>query len=302
MWHVRWSAAAVLPLILFVAVVALLSHTDGRQDRRRAAAPRPLEDPAPPAPLHEEWASYIEAGKRGQITTPTSAPSRIRRVFLAGRHAYAITVRAGDRDAQNSTAQRTELAQGNPSKAFADGDRRMRASEERWIAERIWIPASAPTGDRNYRFYGINQFKTDGSGGPAVGLSFEDDRLIVDRASAQDYGSTGQTDLWSSPVVPRDRWLKLLWHIRWSTGSDGLIELFGDLADGRGYRQLMPRHSGWTLKYDASGNPGAVHPRIGIYRRAIDVDTTIFFADYSVGPSRTAAEATLDIPAAATAP
>ncbi len=169
----------------------------------------------------------------------------------------------------------------------------MRAGEERWIAEQIWIPSAAPTGDRGYQFYVLNQFKVDGLGGPAAGLSFEDDRLIVDRANSQEYGSTGQSDLWSSPVVRRGSWLKLIWHVRWSLEADGFIELFGDLGEGLGRRQLMPRHRGWTLKYGADGGPGVVHSRIGIYRRAIDMDTTIYFADYSVFASRVAAEANL---------
>jgi hypothetical protein len=276
--------------ILAAALVLVLSACT---EERSGVAPGVRVQALPP--LHKAWASYIERGAGGRVTTSMSAPARIRHVTLDGERAYALTIRASDRDRYTPTAQRTELAQGNPSKPFADGDRKMRAGEERWITEQIWIPAAAPTGDTGYGFYALNQFKVDGSGGPAAGMSFENDRLIVDRASSRAYGSTGQTDLWSSPVVRREHWLKLIWHVRWSLGNWGLIELFGDLGDGLGYRQLMPRYNGWTLKYGIDGAPGVVHPRIGIYRRAIDEDTTIYFARYSVATSRTAAEAAVGL-------
>ena len=244
-------------------------------------------------PMSSEWASYTEAGGNGTYTQAVSSTARIRQGLFNGRRSYAVTVRAGDRDRYTSTAQRTELGQGNPGRTMADGvDRKMYNGQERWIAEQIFIPGNAPTGNRSYQFYGLNQFKVDGSGGPPAGLSFEDNRFVVDRANSKTYGSTGQTDLWTSDsVIARNAWVKVLFHIKWSTGSDGFIEAFGDLKDGKGYRQLMRRYSGWTLKYGSNGRPGVLHSRAGIYRRAINTDTTIYFAGYNVATTRAAAEA-----------
>jgi hypothetical protein len=275
---------------------------------RRAAAPAaPAPAPAPasaaaaagvvwtaPAtrPMGEEWASYTEAGGNGTPTGASTSTARIHEGVFHGKPAYAMTVLAGDHDRYTTTAQRTELGQGNPGKAMPDGvDRRMYNGQDRWIAQQIFIPADAPTGNRSYGFYGLFQLKIDGSGGPAVGLSFEDGRFVIDRASSQGYGSTGQTDLWaSSTVIPRNTWVKVLLHVKLSTGSDGILEAFGDLGDGQGYRQLMPTYRGWTLKYGSDGRPGVAHARMGIYRRAISQDTTIYFAGFNVSANRAAAE------------
>ena len=167
------------------------------------------------------------------MTSATAKPSRIHEVTVAGERAYSMTVRAADRDRYTTTAQRTELAQGNPSKVFAEGDRKMRAGEERWIAERICIPATAPTGDTSYGFYALNQFKVDGLGGPAASLRFEEDRLIVDRAKLADVRKRRAN--W---ICGARRWFGAAAGSRSSGTSggryraDGFIELFGDLRGG----------------------------------------------------------------------
>jgi hypothetical protein len=53
----------------------------------------------------------------------------------------------------------------------------------------------------------------------------------------------------------------------------------------------MPRYTGWTLKYGADDRPGVVQGRFGIYRRAINKTTTIYFSGYNAATTRRAAEA-----------
>jgi hypothetical protein len=223
--------------------------------------------------------------------TATSRPSRIVQVTKDDRKAYRISVFARDRDRYTSDAQRTELGQGNPARPFGDGtgSRRMRAGDDRWVAEQILIPAGAPTGDQGNAFVVLNQFKIDGPGGPTAALSFEDNRLVVSRAASREPGDVDQVDLGRSAVVPRDRWLRVVWHVRWSTASDGLIEVFTDFGHGDG-SQRIAGYRGWTLKQGATGRPALVHPRIGIYRRAVNRDTSIYFSGYAVATSRAGAE------------
>jgi hypothetical protein len=275
----RWLGVLALCGLL-VGLGLVLYQQDRDRVLWRAGASRPLID---------EWASFTEAGRRGATISSTSRPSRISQVTKKGRRAYKFTVLAGDRDHYTTNAQRTELGQGNPSRDFSDGTggRQMRAGQERWVAERILIPRGAPTGDSGDGFFVVNQFKMAGPGGPAVALSFEENRLVVSRAEKRVRTSAGSMDLGRTPVVPRDRWVSILWHIRWSQAGDGLIEFFADL-DGKGLRRFV-RYRGWTLKRPIPSQPLTVHPRIGIYRRTIRRDTSIYFSGFDVAKSRAGA-------------
>jgi hypothetical protein len=240
-------------------------------------------------PLVDEWASYTEAGRPGAAITPDARPTRITQVIKDGRGAYRFTVLARDRDRFTSDAQRTELAQGNPARTFADGtgSRNMRPGDDRWVAERILIPAAVVTGTRGYFFFTLNQFKLDGPGGPTAALGFEDNRLVVSRAASRASGTAQQQNLGSTDVVPRDRWIKILWHVKWSRTDDGLIDVFTDL--GGGFQPIV-RYRGWTLKRRTTASPARVHPRIGIYRRAIRRNTRVFISDFNVATSRAKAQ------------
>jgi Polysaccharide lyase len=241
-------------------------------------------------PLVDEWASYTEAGRPGVAIDPDSRPSRITQVVKDGRRAYRLRVLGRDRDRFTSDSQRTELAQGNPARTFADGtgDRKMRAGDDRWVAERILIPKGVVSGARGYSFFVLNQFKLDGPGGPAAALSFEDERLVVSRAGSRAAWSAQQRTLGSTGIVPRDRWVGVVWHVRWSRSDDGLIEVFIDAGDG--FERIV-RYGGWTLKRKATAGPAAIHPRIGIYRRAIRRNTSVYIAGFNVATSRSAAQA-----------
>jgi hypothetical protein len=88
--------------------------------------------------------------------------------------------------------------------------------------------------------------------------------------------------------VPRDRWLHVLWHIKWSDSAEGQIEVFADTGGGL---QRIAGYRGWTLKRGFAGQRVLVHPRVGIYRRTIPRDTRIYFSGFDVAASRGAAEA-----------
>ncbi len=247
-------------------------------------------------PLVDGWASYVEAGSSGTIITPVSRPARIKEVVQDRRKAFRMSVLATDRDRYTNDAQRTELGQGNPTRTFGDGTgrRQMSDGQERWVVERILIPGSVRTGGPGYDFFLVNQFKMDGPGGPAAALALEDDRLMVRRAASRAPDSVGHIDLGRTAVVPRDRWVSIVWHVKWSSTPDGLIEVFAELGDGTGLRRIAG-YRGWTLKRAAPGQQPVVHSRIGIYRRAIPGSTTVYFSGYAVATSRAAAEESADL-------
>lgn len=136
------------------------------------------------------------------------------------------------------------------------------------------------------------QFKGEGSGYGAFGIGWHHGKIGFEKADSQVYGSVNAPDVWLSPTATvRDQWLKILVHVKWSTSSDGFYELFGDLADGQGFRQLKARTNGWTLKYAANGGPVAIGARIGIYRQALSTGVTAYYDGFNVAATR--ADATL---------
>ena len=172
---------------------------------------------------------------------------------------------------------------------MADGvDRQMHQGEERWIALQMRIPSSYPGAAWNT----LVQLKGAGSGNGPLGLYWENNRVVLKKSASQTYGSTNIGTVWSPSVAtPRDRWIKLLVHVKWSTGGDGFYELFGDLGDEQGFRQLKPLTSGWTLKHASDGTPVSVGARFGIYRAALAEDTTAYFDGFAV--AATSADAIL---------
>ncbi len=102
--------------------------------------------------------------------------------------AYRVTVKAADRDKYTSSAQRTEMGQGQAGSWYAlpDGsDRKMHAGQDRWIAIRLRIPASYVSGSWN----SITQFKGEGIGNGPFGLDFENGKLTLSKSRSQAYGS-----------------------------------------------------------------------------------------------------------------
>jgi hypothetical protein len=203
--------------------------------------------------------------------------------------AYRVTVKAADRDKYTSSAQRTELGQGQGRSTYVldDGvDRKMYQGQERWIAIRLLIPASYVSGGWN----SFTQFKGQGSGNGPFGLYFGAGKLILSKSRTQAYGSITLADVWVPPTpTTRDQWLEVLMHVKWSTGSDGFYELFGDLKDGHGFQRLKPLTPGWTLKQGSDGKPVVVGIRSGIYRQAVAKDSSIFFDSVVVAASRDSA-------------
>ena len=141
---------------------------------------------------------------------------------------------------------------------MADGvDRQMHQGQDRWIGLQVLIPANYPTATWN----AIVQLKGEGTGNGPIGIYFENGKLALKKSTTQAYGSTTAFKVWdSSTATARDVWVKLLVHVKWSTGGDGAYELLGDLADGQGFRQLKALTTGWTLKYGSSGAPVNVWP------------------------------------------
>jgi Polysaccharide lyase len=248
------------------------------------------------SPIREEWASGnafdIKAG-RGTDTefhrwTRTPRVRRVNDPVAQGGWAYALTVRARDRDAYTRNAQRTEIGQSIGIGATGERvDRRMVQGQDRWIAYQIRIGEDLPATNR---WTLLQQNKVEGEGNGPLSLAWNDGRLMLEKSTSQDHGSIDIRTVWRAPEpTPRDTWIKILIHVKWSLWRDGHYSLYGDLGDGRGFRRLLDRRYDWTLKYGADGRPAPVSARIGIYRYAQRVDSTVFFDGFNVSGTRTGA-------------
>src|SRR3954453_6630948 len=224
-------------------------------------------------PLLQEWANFscADPGRVSQVSDPVAQ----------GSAAYRVDLHDGD----DSFGERCELGMSAPTKpgfpVFSEG-------EESWIGYQAYVPAGFPS-DGN-RYVDITQFKqVNDLCGPPLSVHVEDGELLVFH-SADNGSSCGGEAVWRAPMA-YGRWVKLLFHVEWSSDpARGSVELFGDL-DGGGLEQLLPPTRMFTMKMDPLGATLPVGARLGIYRdRAIAGDATAYFDGLPIAPDRASAE------------
>jgi hypothetical protein len=239
--------------------------------------------------LGQDWSSVCDYSlNSGQVTTlSTSVTSRSPRFTyvtspapLAGSRTLKIVAFSGDRDAYTSSAQRSELGH---DRTFGEAptNRTFTNGMEVWYGYSLYIPSSYPTVSN---WFTCQQGKVIASGNGPFSLYFENGRLKWNQSNSQTYGSTDIITRWTddrSGGTARDVWHKMLVHIKWSTGSDGFVEVFGDTNNGQGFRTILPRINRWTLKYFSDGGPAVAEVRCGIYRQALARDDTMYFGRFA---------------------
>lgn len=258
-------------------------------------------------PVEEEWASLATATECAVVTRPGQQSQRVAQLPDASSPSptgrlYRLEVRASD----ECYSQRAELGQGNPVKRFSEGDRLFREGESRWISFAHRLPASYPLGEAKWSL--LHQWKQTASFGgekgyPILSMTAYRDRyrlwgpgwseLQEQNPPTGAYGSWG-VDFAQSPS--KERWHLFSMHVVWSPDpAVGYVALYGDLADGRGWRTLVPGRHVATMKRNDEGGAGEaipVHARTGVYRDGDHTgDTSLDVAGYAVGSTRTASEA-----------
>lgn len=283
--------------LFLLALAGCLLHVacgadDSRPDRPSRSADGVLWRADGSEPIHREWASYAAADScwaRGTaLTTPGRLSPRIHRtsrVAPPGRdRSYVFKLVDGD----ECSGERAEVGQGNPVKP-ALSERVFHEGDDVWIGYQLLVPNSVTARVPTWQCLG--QFKAAGRGGPVLCAALTDYRLSIQHATSIEQSSVGLRPLWvASRPVQRKRWLRYLFHIRFSQDPrKGLVEFWADLADGGGLRLRIPRTHLFTMK---TGGPATVHPRIGIYRDEDAAgDARAYFAGYTVGTKRKAVEA-----------
>lgn len=209
-----------------------------------------------------------------------------------GTHETRITINGTESSLwTQSYGARTELGQHNGGSAPPGGARTEVAGQERWHGLWTFIPSTFPSSPA---WCELSQLKCDAAGNGPISVGFAGNKLQLEKSNSQTYGNTNVGYPWKDPntVTKRNAPIFLNIGAYWSTGSDGWYELWGDLADGQGYRQLKTRTPGWTLKFASNGGPCIVGPTICLYRQLTSSTDTIYEV-FGVGTQRTDIEAAM---------
>ena len=238
------------------------------------------------------WAADAEKSIEQEFNNYSAvSSSRITRVespCAQGTHAYRFELRDGD--TPTTKDERVEAGQGGtysfPGGSF-DASRQWREGDDVWIAFQVYLPDSWNTNPSSWQI--LSQLsKHAGTGGPALELAQEGGKLKLTGAP-NSKESTRQQLIWEqSDTVPKNRWLKILAHVKLSSSTSvGFVELYGDL-DGQALSPPLPRIMRHTLKTGTTGS----HMRIGIYRSvSISGNTFVYFDGLTVARTRAEAEA-----------
>jgi hypothetical protein len=243
------------------------------------------------AAMATEWAS--NSSIPAAASPPNPDPTRITQTTRRSQGARSF--RFEMRDGDDSYGERAELAQAMPA-IPRYSNRLFRAGEERWIALQYYFPSDWPSDNTWMTVFQIKPSQIDG-GGPNIGIDAGNGKLKFygnsnEWGSAAGEYSDGAGPFGGTYMLPRDRWIKLSFHVKFSADpAVGFVEIFGDLGDGLGMRTLAPRRTRATMKY-YRGAMDPVHLRVGIYRDpAITATGTLFVDGVTVATNRAAAEA-----------
>ena len=115
----------------------------------------------------------------------------------------------------------------------------------------------------------IAQFKQLGVSRPIVAQRFRNGKHTVT------VESQGRKELYKLPPIPLGQWVDMVYHLRYSTGTDGLVEIW---MNGK---QVI-RYSGPAADPNAKN---AFYNKIGLYRDRLKVPMTIYYDNYAMGGS-----------------
>jgi hypothetical protein len=236
----------------------------------------------------QEWASV---STHNHCALPLSAGTfdgrfaRVSAPVAQGAGAYRSRVVDGD----ECYGERSEVGQGNPTRS-SFSDRLFREGEERWISWQMRLGANFPVNARSWQV--VAQWKQLGAlGVPVLSMEARSGRWQFHANPADPNATSGYKTFALGPAAV-ERWTRFSLRVKFSPDATvGFIELHGDLADGKGMRQLIARTHTATMKING-GQTINSHARLGIYRDpAISGTSDVYYDGYTVATARAAAEA-----------
>ena len=178
----------------------------------------------------------------------------------AGTHSVQITVHEGDIAAagdDNTTVERAELDSGH----YALRGR------EAWYGFSFLVPKDFPIVDDRLV---IGSCKQSDVPRPITAQRFRNGRHTFT------VESQGRKESYSLPPISLGEWVDMIYHMRYSTGKDGLAEVW---MNGK----RVVEYRGPTAEAAAKN---AFYHKIGLYRDRLKIPMTIYFDNYTMGWSK----------------
>ncbi len=178
----------------------------------------------------------------------------------SGMQSVEITIREGDIDAAgdgDTRVERDELDSGH----FALRGR------DAWYGFSLLVPKDFPIIDDRLV---ISSCKQSDVSRPIVAQRFRNGKHTVT------VESQGRKESYDLPLIPLGQWIDMIYHLRYSTGADGLVEIW---MNGK----QVVRYSGPAADPDAKN---AFYNKIGLYRDRVNVPMTIYYDNYAMGGSK----------------
>ena len=182
----------------------------------------------------------------------------------AGTHSVQITVHEGDITAagdDNTVVERAELDSGH----YALRGR------EAWYGFSFLVPKDFPIVDDRLV---IGSCKQSDVPRPITAQRFRNGRHTFT------VESQGQKESYSLPPIRLGQWVDMIYHMRYSTGQDGQVEVW---MNGR----RVVEYRGPTAEASAKN---AFYHKIGLYRDRLKIPMTIYYDNYTMGWSKEAVE------------
>jgi hypothetical protein len=182
----------------------------------------------------------------------------------SGTYSAEITVREGDIEASGDDDTRVERAE------LDSGHFPLRGRDV-WYGFSLLVPKDFPIVDDRLV---IAQCKQLDVSRPIVAQRF---RKGIHTVTVE---SQGRKESYKLPSIPLGQWVDMIYHLRYSTGTDGLVEIW---MNGK----QVVSYSGPAADPDAKN---AFYNKIGPYRDRLKVPMTIYYDNYAMGGSMEAVD------------
>jgi hypothetical protein len=183
----------------------------------------------------------------------------------SGMYSAEITVHEGDIDAAGDGDTRVERAE-------LDSGHFALRGREAWYGFSLLVPKDFPIVDDRLV---ISSCKQSDVSRPIVAQRFRNGKHTVT------IESQGREKSYNLPRIRLGQWIDMVYHLRYSTGTDGLVEIW---MNGK----QVVSYSGPAADPNAKN---AFYNKIGLYRDRLKVPMTIYYDNYAMGASKEAVDA-----------
>jgi hypothetical protein len=209
-------------------------------------------------------ASFWRPGNAGDGRYAPGAVAVSADYARTGTKSVRIVVREGDIEQTGDDGKQTERAE-------LDSGRHALVGRDVWYGFSFLIPPGFPVVDNRLV---IAQWKQYGvSGSPLFGERFRNGSHDFTIRIAD--SAWGRRKSYTLPAIEFSRWNDMVYHIRFSRGDDGLVEVWMN-------KSRVVTHKGATAFKEGEDN---IYNKFGLYRDRWKDPMTIYFDNYTLADS-----------------